>query len=329
MLIAFDDRGSSRCELPPLRFTDYRRFDVRAASWMGVSRYAKGSEKVIEVGDGKYDFDTPLEGSLPDLAHLSAGQRLSVLVGISKFSQPSEYLGVLQRKYQRQGLKILVVFSPDSPKSNTLLANAIGLAWVTDRDGRYQLLLRSALEHGHDGILIYDQDYKVKFQALASPSNDTLRQLVEKYLIGEITYSPVDLLSSSLIGRRVEGLQCLSSHPPSKGVFVVFPPGCSSCELNSYRGALKRARDSGWGAPSRDEKWTLVFVNGRDAHTLKAAENLGFEVQDVCGVREDKLLDPYQTRKSPATMPLLLRAGDDGLIKDVQDLMAASNGGAK
>ena len=99
--------------------------------------------------------------------------------------------------------------------------------------------------------------------------------------------------------------------------------------MNSYRGALKRARDSGWGAPSRDEKWTLVFVNGRDAHTLKAAENLGFEVQDVCGVREDKLLDPYQTRKSPATMPLLLRAGDDGLIKDVQDLMAASNGGAK
>jgi hypothetical protein len=72
-----------------------------------------------------------------------------------------------------------------------------------------------------------------------------------------------------------------------------------------------------------------VFVNGRDAHTLQAAKNLGFEVQDVCGVREDRLLDPYQTRKSPASAPLLLKTGDDGLVKDVQDLMVVSNGGAK
>jgi hypothetical protein len=160
----------------------------------GVSRYAKGSEKVIEVGDGKYEFDSTLEGPLPNLAQLNSGQHLSVVVGISKFSQPSEYLGVLQRKYQSQGLKILVVFSPDSPKSNTLLANAIGLPWVVDKGGQYQLLLRSALEHRHDAVLIYDQNYKVKFQALAAPDNDLLRQLVEKYLVGEVTYSPKSLI---------------------------------------------------------------------------------------------------------------------------------------
>jgi hypothetical protein len=295
----------------------------------GLSRYAKGSDKAIEVGDGKYDYDSLLEGSLPAQARLEQGQRLSVVVGISKFSQPSEYLGVLQRKYQHQGLKVLVVFSPDSPKAHALLADAIGIPWVIDSDGRFQHLLRSALQHRHDAILIYDENYKVKFQALAAPDNDVLRQLIEKYLIGEITYSPVALLSSSLIGKRVEGLQCLRGDPPSKGIFAVFPPGCSSCELNSYREALKRARDSGWGSANRGDKWTLVFVNGRDANTLAAAENLGFQVQDVCGVREDMLLDPYQTRKSPATAPFLLKAGDDGLVRDVQDLMAVSNGGAK
>jgi hypothetical protein len=294
----------------------------------GLSR-VRASGEAIEVGDGKYEFDSSLEESLPTQARLEEGERLAVLVGVTKFSQPSEYLGVLQRKYHSQGLKVLVVFSPDSPKAHTLLASAIGVPWVIDKDGRYQHLLRSALEHRHDAILIYDLNYKVKFQALVSPDNDLLRQLVEKYLVGEITYSPLTLLSSSLIGRRVEGLQCLKGNPPSKGVFVVFPPGCSSCELKSYTQALKRARDTGWGSTNKDAKWTLVFVNGRDAHTLAAAENLDFEVQDVCGVREDMLLDPYQTRKNPAAVPLLIKAGDDGLVKDVQDLNVISNGGVK
>jgi hypothetical protein len=295
----------------------------------GVSRYAKGSEKVIEVGDGKYDFDSPLEGSVPPQARLDQGQRLAVVVGISKFSQPSEYLGVLQRKYQHLGLKVLFVFSPDSPKAHTLLATAIGVPWVIDNDGQYQHLLRSALEHRHDAILIYDQGYKVKFQALAAPDTDLVRQLVEKYLIGEITYSPVSLLSSSLIGKRIEGLQCRSSHPPSKGVFVVFPPGCSSCQLSGYTQALKRARRSGWGSTNKGDNWTLVFVNGRDAGTLAAAENLDFDVHDVCGIREDSLLDPYQTRKSPGTEPLLLKADDNGIVTDVENLMALSNRSAK
>lgn len=299
-----------------------------AVGW-GVSRYAKGSD-AIEIGDGKYDFDSPLEGSLPPLARLDQGQRLAVVVGISKFSQPSEYLGVLQRKYKGQGLKMLIVFSPDSPKAHTLIADAIGIPWIIDKDGRYQHILRSVLVHKHDAILMYDQDYRVKFQALSALDNDLLRQLVEKYLVGEITYSPLSLLSSSLIGRRVEGLQCQSSKPPpSKGVFVIFPPGCSSCELNSFRQPLERAHDSGWGATNKGDKWTLVFVNGRDAHTIATVEKLSFDVQDVCGVREDLLLDPYQTRKSSTTMPFLLKADDDGVVKDVEDLMAVSIGSAK
>jgi hypothetical protein len=294
------------------------------AGW-GLSRRSTANE----IADGKYEFDSRLQTPLPIQAQLGQGQRLGVMLGLNRFSQPAEYLGVLQRKYQTQGLKVLVVFAADSPKSHTVLADSIGVSWAVDKSGQFQHLLRSALAHGHNAVLIYDQNYKVKFQALATPDNDALRQLVEKYLLGEITYSPAALLSSSLIGKRMEGLQCLSDKPRASGVFVVFPPGCSSCELNGYRESLKRARGNGWGSTGKGDGWTLVFVNGLDANTVAIARNLGFEAKSVCGVREDKLLDPYQTRKGTAMVPLLLNVGDDGIVKDVQDLMTISNGGLK
>lgn len=177
--------------------------------------------------------------------------------------------------------------------------------------------------------MIYDRNYKVKFQALTTPDNDTLRQLVEKYLLGRIAYSPSELVASDLVGKRMEGLECLKERPKMTGVFVIFPPGCSSCELNGYRESLTRARASAWGASANRDPWTLVFVNGLDGNTVAIARNLGFEGKSVCGVREDKLLDPYQTRKGAAMVPLLVSVGDDEIVKDVQQLTAVSKGGAK
>src|SRR5271168_3456448 len=89
------------------------------------SHYARASDNAI--GDGKYEFDSPLETSLPVQARMAETDRLALIIGVSKFSQPSAYLGVLQRKFEHQGLKVLVVFSPESPKSHTLLADAIGV----------------------------------------------------------------------------------------------------------------------------------------------------------------------------------------------------------
>ena len=282
-----------------------------------------------EISDGKYEFDSRLETPVPTQARLDPRQRLVVMVGLTKFSPPAQYLGVLQRKYQGEGLKILVVFAPDSPKSHAALADSMGVPWVVDKDGSYRRVLRSALGHGHNAMLIYDQNYKVKFQALTNPDNDALRQLVEKYLLGRITYSPAELLASDLIGKRMEGLQCLRERPKMTGVFVIFPPGCSSCELNGYRESLMKVRVSGWGSSANRDGWTLVFVNGLDGNTVAMVKNLGFEGKSVCGVREDKLLEPYQTRKGATMGPLLVNVGDDEIVKDVQKLTTVSNGGAQ
>jgi hypothetical protein len=299
-----------------------------AVGWC-LSRFAGGNKKTIEIGDGSYVFDSSLNTILPAEAKLNEGQRLALVVGISKSSQPPEYLGVLQRKYQNQGLKVLVVLSPDSTKALALLTKAIGVASVTDSDGRFQRLLKFVSTHQHDAVLIYDENYKVKFHFLGMPDSDLLRQLVEKYLVGRITYKPSELLASSLVGRRVQGLQCDTDRPPARTVFVVFPPGCSSCELNSYREALNRARENSLRSNGPDEKWALVFINGRDAHVVAEAQNLGFSRRDVCAVREDILLDPYQTRKSATTVPLLLRTDENGMVTEVRDLRVLSSGGAQ
>lgn len=282
-----------------------------------------------EISDGKYEFDSRLDPPLPAQARVDPGQHLVVMVGLTKFSPPAQYLGVLQRKYQSDGLKILVVFAPDAPRSHAALADSMGVPWVVDKDGSYRRVLRSALGHGHDALLIYDKNYKVKFQAFTNPDNDALRQLVEKYLLGRITYSPAELLASDLIGKRMEGLECLRERAKMTGVFVIFPPGCSSCELNGYRESLTKARVSGWGSSANRDPWTLVFVNGLDGNTAAIAKNLGFGGKSVCGVREDKLLDPYQTRKGATMVPLLVSVGDDEIVKDVQKLTTVSKGGAQ
>lgn len=299
-----------------------------AVGW-GVSRLAKGQERTIETGDGKYEFDGSMDSSLPAEMLLTEGQKLALVVGISKGSPVPQYLGILQKKYQGQGLKTLVVLPPDSPKGLILLTAAVEVPSVVDSDGRFQHQLRFVSTHRHDAILVYDQNYRVKFHFLGMPDNDVLRQLVEKYLVGRITYKPSELLASSLIGRHVEGLQCSADPAPSRGIFVVFPPGCSSCELNSYKKSLEKARRTAWGSSGPDGRWILVFVNGRDARAVAHAGELGFRDSEVCGVREDILLDPYQTRKSPATAPLLLLTDEKGVVTEVRDLIAISGGDSK
>jgi len=296
----------------------------------GFARFAKGDQRIIELGDGKYEYDAPLEDpSFPAEAKLVEGQRLALVAGISKSSQVPEYLGVLLRKYQSSGLKVLVVLAPDSPKGLKLLTQTEGIPLVIDSDGRFQHLLRFVSSHKHGAVLLYDDKYRVKFHLLGMPDKDVLRQLVEKYLVGSITYRPSELTASSLIGKRVEGLECSAEPAPSKGVFVVFPPGCSSCEINGYGAQIKKARASNWGTSMPGEGWTLVFINGKDGHVVTQAQALGFSEKDICAVRQDILLDPYQTRKNPDTVPLVVRTNENGLIIEVRELTEFSSGGQK
>lgn len=86
-----------------------------------------------EIRDGRYEFDSRLETPLPAQARLDQRQHLAVMVGLTKFSPPSQYLGILQRKYQDNGLRILVVFAPDAPKSHATLAESMGVPFVVDK----------------------------------------------------------------------------------------------------------------------------------------------------------------------------------------------------
>ena len=294
---------------------------------LGFSHIARG--RPISGVDGKYQFDDVLTAPIPREARFQDSQKLALVLGLSKFSQIPEYLAILKNKHAKDGLKVLVVLPPDSPNGLTQFTASLGVPWVVDKDGQFQSLLRFSAAHRHDAMLIYDETYHVKFHVLGTPENDMVRQLVEKYLLGEITYSPTDLLASNLVGKRIEGLQCFKDQAPVKGVFVIFPPGCSSCELRGYREFLKRAHENYPLPGGSHEDWTFVFVNGRDAHTLASAQDVGFPLRDVCGVREDKLLDPYQTRKNAATVPILIHADENGLITDVRNLTTLVSGGVE
>lgn len=161
--------------------------------------------------------------------------------------------------------------------------------------------MRYSGAHEHGATLVLTADNKVKFHSLQILSNDLLRQLVEKYLLGEVTYSQGDILRSGLIGRRVEGLQCGSGSIPATESRVIFllPPGCSSCELNTYRDLISRAVKH--PRLSR-KKRMLLFAGGRDALTDDVAAQLAFPSEDVCSIRDPFLFDPYVTR-TPRAAP--------------------------
>jgi hypothetical protein len=236
-------------------------------------------------------------------------------------------LAVLQRKLGSHGLKLLVVFPKGVAEDARSSLRANGIRFEIDQDGEYERLLSTSLAHPHGATLIYGPDRKVKFHLLRVVDNDLLRQLVEKYLFGEINYTPLELTAVSLVGQPLGPLNCASgTRIPQGHVIMLFPAGCSSCQLSNYGALLEREATRLQDSLSGTVDPLFVFLGGSDQKSLALVESLSLKPENVCGLSSGLLIDNYSTRMRGFTVPILLRTDENGVISEVRPFIWTDRG---
>ena len=112
--------------------------------------------------------------------------------------------------------------------------------------------LRNSLKIGknREALIIADKDNKVLYASKIIPEYDTLRQLVEKYVVGEITYNFIADQSENLL-RNIDPYSIILYNIKNKNyvnmidvlnnnpIVVYFGANCTSCQLKSYTEHLR------------------------------------------------------------------------------------------
>jgi len=279
-----------------------------------IWRASTNSPLHIPSSERIYAYDSVLQPPIPAWAQLAENQRLGLVVGLSHYDHVPSYLGVLHEKYSGMGLKVVTVLEPQGPLISEL--QNLSIPHVVESGQSFESFLGFSSKHKHSALLMYDDSYKVKFHSLAIPDNDLLRQLVEKYLLGVISYGAPQILGVALKGQPLDGLQCYAEGKSALlagGVFVVLPPGCSSCRLNSYRSRIAAARVKLETSRARARPWFLVFSGARDSNALFIGKGLGFDEGHICGASKSAVFDPYQTRAGVEDEPVLIEV--DSLLR--------------
>lgn len=112
--------------------------------------------------------------------------------------------------------------------------------------------LRNSLKIGknRDALIIAGRDNKVLYASKIIPEYDTLRQLVEKYVVGEITYHFIADQSENLL-RNIDPYSIILYHIKNEKyvniidvlnnnpIVVYFGANCTSCQLKNYTEHLR------------------------------------------------------------------------------------------
>ena len=151
------------------------------------------------------------------------------------------YANVLSRRFESAGLVVVAFVAGSSRPQLQTLVESSGLSYpiVTDNDGTWGE--RLALGEHPFGIFLINPQRKIQFTTTKAEPDD-LRQLVEKYLVGSIGYSPPGgvpplkagqklppVLLEDLLGHRQVRLEGLKDR-----VIVIFTARCPSCNLETY-----------------------------------------------------------------------------------------------
>jgi hypothetical protein len=280
-----------------------------------------GWPKSSSVAERQLAYDTRLNANTPPGITLDPQQKLGVVLGMGGGQLPPSYLTVLQRKLGPRGLKLTVVFPNGVPNEVLSSWRASGIPFVIDHDQAYERLLNASLAHPHGATLVYGPDLKVKFHLLRIVDNDLLRQLVEKYLLGNINYTPMESAASSLTGQAIDELDCGSGTQIPRGrLIVLFPPGCSSCQLKNYAPLLGTKGKRVQGSLSGAGDPLFVFLGGSDQKARALIESLSVKPENVCTVSTSFLFDTYSTRMRGFVEPIVLATNANGIVEEVRSL---------
>lgn len=278
-------------------------------------------------------------GTLPGevASYLKPGWRLLVvmLVDSTNPNPRLRYLDVVSRKYAEQGLKV-VGLGGGTPEQRQEVMRRFGLSFpVVTATAEDIGDLRIATPFNHEGIIIIDSELRVKFADFETQSEDELRMLIEKYLLGDIDYTYRKAQPYQFFGPKQRipplRLEAISAEPDGTEILLtseqmatkylaVFLANCASCQLEGYMQRLAAFEKSAAGAK---KKGIAVFAaNFSRANLAAVARSAGVRTP-VYILKSDipELYSDYQTRYHTDDMgPLLVNFDHSGAVAGVRPL---------
>lgn len=194
--------------------------------------------------ESRLQYGEKLPVPAPEPLTMGDSERIGILALMSNaYIDPRLlYLNAISRRFSTQ-VHLRGVY-PGTEKGTQEFAARHGLHFQLLADPKHNIFRWAGVhpEHAHGGFLIYDRNYQVKFFEFFLPSEDLIRQLVEKYALGKINYAsksfplfqagaklPVMRVRSLVDGREV----VLEEADAENQVFVFYPPYCSACSAES------------------------------------------------------------------------------------------------
>jgi peroxiredoxin len=236
-----------------------------------------------------------------------------------------KYANVLYDRYRQQGLNcVTIAHSRGEELSEWASVHKLSYPLVADERGDLHERFLFSQEAG--GTLIVDTDGVVRFSYHALVDPDLLRQLTEKFLLGQVNVA-LSRVDPTVFqpGRQFPEIETLDLR---KGVpvrlnpammrqrtVVVFTADCASCQLNHYISQIKL--EQGGSLQSRSPGTMALFSRSfaeLEVLTQLRAEGISSPVylatEDIPGLE-----DPYNTRYDvTGPGPLVVHTNRSGRI---------------
>lgn len=246
------------------------------------------------------------------------------------------YLNVLHQRYASQGLKIVGVSDGTESQTKRLSEEAeIAFPLVSDEGFELHRAFRIHPAHQHGGVIVLDRQGRIDFYTLIFLHEDELRQLAEKYALGEISYNPIEaglatrfkvgaplpeLSVSSIDGRKH---LMLGKAQAADLALVIFNASCSSCQLAQFINELGSFQDK----LSREHPYhrlVVVFTPNFDRAMLAAYQRAGALPGSTYLLENGTFWSEYATRYNEAAIrPTVIMTGKSGEIVAVHSLQGS------
>lgn len=281
--------------------------------------------------DVPFEFDEPIAGGVPGSMMFSSETRLTVAVFLpaAPVSNRVHYLGAVARRHTKNGLRVVgVVPGTDGTAEWYQQSAKLPFDVVGDEHLELHMAFRVAPAHGHSAIVMFDRSGRVKFHAFEIPEEDDVRQVVEKYLLGNVAYEYRSGELAAVSRGQIlpaNAFKSLGGDPPDTRdrVLILLPPGCSTCQIDRYESRMLELLPRLRTGQDRIMKVALVFPNDPGAAEWTPLKNRtsGF-VDEVWVTQEPGFVwDDYYTRYVGAgAQPLVVTTDSKGVVESAKAL---------
>lgn len=242
-----------------------------------------------------------------------------------------DYLNILIDRYGERGLKALAILA-GTPEAAFNYSSAVNLRFPVVADLDRSISRRLSVHDQGVGLILTEAPGIVRYAEFHEfPPRDLLRQLVEKYIVGQVqtklAESNSPLLTPGqklplLMVRDVLSKQQTTLNPETLAGYslLFFTADCSSCQFTRY---LSWSQDFLIAESSKGNPVMGLFTGGcyRDQGVDEQILSWPAPIW-LIEVPIKGLGDQYSTRHDKFKTPIVVRMGNDGTILTVEPLIA-------